>query len=64
MPVFQVAVSDLTGIGTAVRVSTLANGVAPVRGTVSLVAYGVPREVRPEGCEDIYCVATKMSYTG
>lgn len=64
VPVFQVAVSDLTGIGTAVRVSTLANGVAPVRGTVSLVAYGVPREVRPEGCEDIYCVATKMSYTG
>lgn len=50
VPAFQVANSDLTGSGAAVRASTSANGVAPLRGTVSLVAYGVPREVRQWGC--------------
>lgn len=63
MPTIQVVNSDLTGIGAAVHVSTLANGVAPVRGTVSLVAYGVPREVRRWGCDGMYCcVAAYMSY--
>lgn len=63
VPALQVAVSDLTGIGAAIHVSTLANGVAPVRGTVSLVAYGVMKEVRRGDCEGIFCVTAEMSYT-
>lgn len=50
MPTFQAAVGDLGGVDAAVHVSTLANGVAPVRGAISLVAYGVPREVRRRSC--------------
>lgn len=45
VPVTQPHADDVTGTDAAVRVSTLANGVAPVGGTLSLVVSGVPGEV-------------------
>lgn len=45
VPVMQPHVDEVTGTDAAVRVSTLANGVAPVGGSLSLVVSGVPGEV-------------------
>lgn len=46
VPALQPADDGMEGTGSSVRVSTLANGIAPVRGTISLVLSGVPGEVR------------------
>lgn len=46
VPVMQPDVDGVTGTGVAVRVTTLANGIAPVQGSISLVASGVRGEVR------------------
>ena len=46
VPVLQPVVDGIIGKDASVRVSTLTNGVAPVGGSFSLVAYGIPGEVR------------------
>lgn len=46
VPAMQPRVDDVTGTGVSVRVATLANGIAPVQGYVSLVVSGVRGEVR------------------
>lgn len=46
VPAMQAVVDDVTGTGAAVRVTTAANGVAPVKGFISLVASGVRGQVR------------------
>lgn len=46
VPAMQTVVDGVTGTGAAVRVATVANGVAPVKGYVSLVASGVRGQVR------------------
>lgn len=46
VPVMQPEVDGVIGTGAAVRVATLANGVAPAQGYISLVASGVQGEVR------------------
>lgn len=46
VPVMQPQVDDVAGTGASVRVATLANGIAPARGYVSLVVSGVRGEVR------------------
>ncbi|CAM9933748.1 unnamed protein product, partial [Ectocarpus fasciculatus] len=46
IPAMQALNDGVTGTDAAVRVSELANGVAPVRGSVSLVVSGVRGEVR------------------
>lgn len=51
-PPMEAVVDGVTGTDAAVRVSTLANGVAPVRGSLSLVVSGVPGEVRRRSATD------------
>lgn len=46
VPALQTVTDGIGGTGAFVRVSTLANGIAPVRGTLSLVVYGILGEVR------------------
>lgn len=46
VPAMQAAVGGVIGAGAAVRVATVANGVAPVQGSLSLVASGVRGQVR------------------
>lgn len=46
VPMMQAVLDSVTGTGAAVRVTTVANGVAPVKGSVSLVAFGVRGKVR------------------
>ena len=50
VPTMQAVVDDVTGTGAAVRVTTTANGIAPVKGSVSLVASGVRGQVRTFPC--------------
>lgn len=49
VPALQTVTDGIGGTDAFVRVSTLANGIAPVGGTFSLVVYGVPGEVRKLG---------------
>lgn len=42
----QAVVDDVSGTDAVVRVTTAANGVAPVKGSISLVASGVRGQVR------------------
>lgn len=46
VPLMQPTMENLAGAGAVVRVSTIADGVAPVRGTLSLVASGIPGQVK------------------
>lgn len=50
VPAMQAVVDDVIGTGAAVRVTTAANGVAPVKGSVSLVTSGVRGQVRTSVC--------------
>lgn len=50
MPTMQPIVDDVAGTGAAMQVFTVANGIAPAKGTVSLVVSGVPGEVRKTCC--------------
>lgn len=49
LPTLEPDVASLVGTGATVRVSTLANGIAPLRGMLSLVVSGVDGEVRVAG---------------
>lgn len=46
VPALQAVVDGVAGTGAAVRVATVANGVAPVKGSVSVVVSGVQGQVR------------------
>lgn len=46
VPAMQPVTHDISGAGASLRVSTLANGIAPIGGNFSLVVSGVPGKVR------------------
>lgn len=57
VPTLQTVTDGIGGTDALVRVSTLANGIAPIGGTLSLVVYGVPGEVRQVG----FCVGPEVN---